>query len=425
MTSVEEDRRIAAEYVLGTLDAAERTALRARIADDPAFGALVRMWEMRFAPLHELAVTAPAPVTLWNEILAALPVEPVAEETPAEPPLEETAENADPSPAVLDDASTLDSPVFDKPEPDAPALTEPLAPLPEDVSTPAGTQPEDGQADSAPLDVPEDISTDAFAPIEDERPEPPAVHSADDAVIDEAVLLSTPDGFAAGLPPSEPAAGESQAGETIELPSVGEPEPEAPPAEPEASVVPPEETVVRVAALEEEAVPAPEPEKPPPPRLITPAPPIVAPIVDEEPHRNPWRIASGLLALALLAGGIVVAYRETKRPVPLGFFAVLHPQPAAGVALTVEPAAGIVSVLQVPEAAPDGMRYNLWVSSPTLGTRRIGAFREAGRVQTREFAPLGRAALSEATLILTLEPEGADAASPTGETVFSGRLVPR
>jgi anti-sigma-K factor RskA len=47
------DEALAAEYVLGVLDADERRAAERRIADDPGFARLVDAWEVRFAPLGE------------------------------------------------------------------------------------------------------------------------------------------------------------------------------------------------------------------------------------------------------------------------------------------------------------------------------------------------------------------------------------
>jgi anti-sigma-K factor RskA len=59
---------IAGEYVLGTLDAAERRAFQRRLLTDPAAAAAVSGWQDRLSPLL-LAVpeTAPSPA-LWDRI---------------------------------------------------------------------------------------------------------------------------------------------------------------------------------------------------------------------------------------------------------------------------------------------------------------------------------------------------------------------
>lgn len=62
------DRIVAAEFVLGTLDRDERRRVRIRCAGDPQFAALVRLWERRLSPLHELAVPVTPPPVIWRTI---------------------------------------------------------------------------------------------------------------------------------------------------------------------------------------------------------------------------------------------------------------------------------------------------------------------------------------------------------------------
>ena len=59
---------LAAEYVLGTLDADERKDTQDRIASDPAFAALVRLWERRLGELHVLTADMEPPAALWDAI---------------------------------------------------------------------------------------------------------------------------------------------------------------------------------------------------------------------------------------------------------------------------------------------------------------------------------------------------------------------
>jgi anti-sigma-K factor RskA len=63
----------AAEYVLGTLDPAERAEAQALISSDPAFAALVRDWEGRLGELHALADSVEPPAAVWDAITAKLP----------------------------------------------------------------------------------------------------------------------------------------------------------------------------------------------------------------------------------------------------------------------------------------------------------------------------------------------------------------
>lgn len=62
----------AGEYVLGVLDAAQRSEAEARIAQDPAFARLVADWEQRLAPLLAEFEGAEIPPHLWPRIRARL-----------------------------------------------------------------------------------------------------------------------------------------------------------------------------------------------------------------------------------------------------------------------------------------------------------------------------------------------------------------
>lgn len=57
----EADDTLAAEYVLGVLDAAERAEAETRIKRDPGFAALVVAWENRMGGLNDGFAEAPAP----------------------------------------------------------------------------------------------------------------------------------------------------------------------------------------------------------------------------------------------------------------------------------------------------------------------------------------------------------------------------
>jgi anti-sigma-K factor RskA len=68
MTMNDEDHVLAAEYVLGTLDAAERHEAERRIATSPEFAALVQGWERRLGPLHDRLPPVEPPAGLFKRI---------------------------------------------------------------------------------------------------------------------------------------------------------------------------------------------------------------------------------------------------------------------------------------------------------------------------------------------------------------------
>ncbi len=71
MTPEERDA-LAAEYVLGTLEAREADALRDALATDPALAQAVAAWERRLAPLAALAQPEAPPPDLWSRIERSL-----------------------------------------------------------------------------------------------------------------------------------------------------------------------------------------------------------------------------------------------------------------------------------------------------------------------------------------------------------------
>jgi anti-sigma-K factor RskA len=69
------DELLAAEYALGVLAGADRTAAERRMARDHAFAAMVAAWEQRLAPwAAEIADVAP-PHDMWDRIATALPAQ--------------------------------------------------------------------------------------------------------------------------------------------------------------------------------------------------------------------------------------------------------------------------------------------------------------------------------------------------------------
>jgi anti-sigma-K factor RskA len=67
-----DDDATAAEYVLGTLDEAERAQFEARRVSDPSLQQAVRAWEERLAPLAEAAPDVAPPASLYPALAARL-----------------------------------------------------------------------------------------------------------------------------------------------------------------------------------------------------------------------------------------------------------------------------------------------------------------------------------------------------------------
>lgn len=80
MTADEDRAGLAAEFVLGTLDAAEREQAEEYMRSDPAFAALVQDWERRLGELHAMVDPVPPPPELWMAIQGRLAeLEPASE----------------------------------------------------------------------------------------------------------------------------------------------------------------------------------------------------------------------------------------------------------------------------------------------------------------------------------------------------------
>lgn len=62
---------LAAEYVLGTLDAEERAQVDTMMSVDPDFRALVERWERRLGELNAMVGSVEPPPELWDKIKAA------------------------------------------------------------------------------------------------------------------------------------------------------------------------------------------------------------------------------------------------------------------------------------------------------------------------------------------------------------------
>src|SRR5262245_55698058 len=72
MTFDDDQIGLAAEYVLGTLDAGERREVEARMAADRRFQQLVQEWEGKLGELHAMVDSVEPPNALFDKIKAAL-----------------------------------------------------------------------------------------------------------------------------------------------------------------------------------------------------------------------------------------------------------------------------------------------------------------------------------------------------------------
>lgn len=71
--TVNEDREaLAAEYVLGTLDADERARVQLMLETDPPFATLVHAWEKKLGELHHMIEPVEPPAHVWRRIVARL-----------------------------------------------------------------------------------------------------------------------------------------------------------------------------------------------------------------------------------------------------------------------------------------------------------------------------------------------------------------
>jgi anti-sigma-K factor RskA len=72
MTDDDDIDALAGEYVLGTLDAAERTAVASRRVREPALDAAIMAWERRLAPLDSATREIAPPTALLASIIARI-----------------------------------------------------------------------------------------------------------------------------------------------------------------------------------------------------------------------------------------------------------------------------------------------------------------------------------------------------------------
>jgi anti-sigma-K factor RskA len=71
---------LAAEYVLGTLAAEERSRAEAMIAIDPGFAEVVRQWERRLGELNVMVEAVEPPAEVWDKVKSGIGGQPPAQD---------------------------------------------------------------------------------------------------------------------------------------------------------------------------------------------------------------------------------------------------------------------------------------------------------------------------------------------------------
>ncbi|TAK47044.1 MAG: hypothetical protein EPO23_12910 [Xanthobacteraceae bacterium] len=103
MTYSDDHIVLAAEYVLGTLDALERIQVETMMTVDPGFKGLVQAWELKLGVLNEMVTSVEPAPHVWERIKAVVnglppPQVVIHPEPPPPAPADETAAPAEPVP---------------------------------------------------------------------------------------------------------------------------------------------------------------------------------------------------------------------------------------------------------------------------------------------------------------------------------------
>ncbi len=105
MAYSEDDIALAAEYALGTLDAAERAQVETKMSDDKDFASIVEAWEYKLGVLNQMVGSVEPPTEVWNKIRTALG----HSESPAPVALPE-APSPPVAPAIVVEAPSVQAP---------------------------------------------------------------------------------------------------------------------------------------------------------------------------------------------------------------------------------------------------------------------------------------------------------------------------
>ncbi|WP_029006046.1 anti-sigma factor [Azorhizobium doebereinerae] len=154
------------------------------------------------------------------------------------------------------------------------------------------------------------------------------------------------------------------------------------------------------------------------------APTLAAPLEGMPGSARRWRwVALGLgVALVGLAGGF--AYREWGRTGGPYYLASLQEARAASVLVRIDARDGGLLVRPLLDPAPEGKTYQLWLVPDGQPPRSLGVFNSAFATRSDAVRRLGVKGAAKAMLQVTVEPEGGSDTVPSGEVLYSGRLMP-
>ncbi|MGC2774133.1 MAG: anti-sigma factor [Bradyrhizobium sp.] len=143
MAYSEDHIALAAEYALGTLDAAERAQVEAMLAADKDYAVLVQTWEFRLGPLNQMVGLVEPRPELWQRIKAeiarlsataeivALPESDVVVEAPVVVARSDPSAAAAPeAPPVVAETPEVEAPKVEAPKREAPPIEVPKVELP-------------------------------------------------------------------------------------------------------------------------------------------------------------------------------------------------------------------------------------------------------------------------------------------------------
>ncbi|WP_341988513.1 anti-sigma factor [Azorhizobium sp. AG788] len=137
-----------------------------------------------------------------------------------------------------------------------------------------------------------------------------------------------------------------------------------------------------------------------------------------------WKRGAILLGGALVAVGGTFGYREFDRAQEQHYLASLQDSRAAAVLVRLDPRTGDVIVRPLLDPAPDDKTYQLWLVPDGQPARSLGTFKGAFGAKSDAIRKLGVKGAAKAMLQVTLEPEGGSPFAPTGDVLYSGRLLP-
>ncbi len=407
---------LAAEYVLGTLSAAERDQAEALLAIDPGFAEIVRVWERRLGELNVMVEAVEPPLEVWDKIKAEV-AEP---DTPApEPRL--TTEEGFSFPPIEDSAlETAHEPVADPPHDTADPIAEEPA---QAEAAEAEAAEEEGQpAQHEPHDLDEPTSPAGLQPLEDllGEPAPQPPQDLEEPALAAGLLL--PEAVPAKAPAKKPGLDEELDFES------------------DLKAVVLQDLGLGSGKANRRAL-APESSAP----LLPPRVERSADVIVLARRVRRWRrftVAMSAIAavLALYVGvsqfapGLIPVIRQAPStvsgqvaaPAPSRLVAVLQQDPTTPAFLvSIDPSSRMLTVRRVSAASEPGRSYELWLISNKYPAPRSLGVVGAGEFTARPL-PSGFDAdtIKTASYAISLEPEGGSTTgAPTGPILFKGQVV--